>query len=107
MKLQYSAAFENSPGEAHVRFRRRRVTGGMIVHQDEGVGGENNRRLKHFTRMRERLVHTALADGGDLDQLLFSIQKNDSKPLTIEKAHLRTEIGNCLRTVDGERLTLL
>src|SRR5580700_525570 len=67
MELQYSAAFENSPGEPHIRFRRRRVTGGVIVHHDEGVGGEYNRRLKHFAGMRERLVHTALADGGDLD----------------------------------------
>jgi hypothetical protein len=52
----------------------------MIVHRDEGVGGEYNRRLKHFARMGERLVDTALADRGDLDQLLFSIQKHDSKP---------------------------
>ena len=68
LELKDSAAFENSPGQAHIRFRRGRVTGGMIVHQDEGVGGENNRRLKHFARMRERLVDTALADRGDLDQ---------------------------------------
>jgi hypothetical protein len=27
MELQYSAAFENSPGEAYIRFRRRRITG--------------------------------------------------------------------------------
>jgi hypothetical protein len=26
MQLQYSAAFENSPGEAHIRLRRRRVS---------------------------------------------------------------------------------
>src|SRR5260370_41436007 len=67
MKLQYSAAFENSPGQAHIRLRRRRVTGGMIMHHDEGVGGEHNRRLKYFARMRERLVDTALANRGDFD----------------------------------------
>jgi hypothetical protein len=77
------------------------------MHHDEGVGGENNRRLKHFARMRERLINTALANRGDFDQLLLSIQKNDSKPFTIQKAHLGTEIGDCLRTVDGEGLTLL
>jgi hypothetical protein len=71
MELQDSAAFENSPSETHIRFRWRRVTGGVIVHHDEGVGGQNNRRLKYFARMRERLVDTALADGGDLDQLLL------------------------------------
>jgi hypothetical protein len=37
------------------------------MHQDEGIGGEYNRRLKHFARMRERLIHTALADRGDFD----------------------------------------
>jgi hypothetical protein len=67
VELENSAAFENSSGEAHIRLRRGRVTGGMIVHHDEGVGGENNRRLKHFARMRERLIHTALANRGDLD----------------------------------------
>ena len=36
------------------------------MHQDEGVGGEHNRRLKHFARMGERLIHTALADGATL-----------------------------------------
>jgi hypothetical protein len=77
------------------------------MHHDEGVGRKNNRRLKHFARMRERLVDTALADRGDFDQLLLYIQKDDTEPFTIQKAHLGTEIGNCLGTVDGERLTLL
>jgi hypothetical protein len=77
------------------------------MHNNEGVGGEYNCRLKHFARMRERLIHTALANNGDFDQLLLCVQKNDSKPLPIEKTHFGTELGNCLGTVDGERLTLL
>jgi hypothetical protein len=77
------------------------------MYHDEGVGGKNNRRLKHFARMRERLVDTALADGDDLDQLLLYFQKNDSKPLTIQKTHLGTEISDCERAIEFERLTLL
>jgi hypothetical protein len=57
--------------------------------------------------MRERLVHTVLADDGDLDHVLLSIEKNDSKSLTIKKTHFGTEIGSCLGPVDGERLTVL
>ena len=52
MEQHDSARLENSPGEAHIRFRRRRVTGGMIMHQNEGVSGVDNRGLKHFARMR-------------------------------------------------------
>ena len=74
MELQNSAGFENSPGEAQIRFRRRRVTGGVIMHQDEGLGGEHNRRLKHFAGMGERLVDTASANGGDLDSFTVMSQ---------------------------------
>lgn len=32
------------------------------------------------------LIDAALADGGNVDQLLLSIEKNDAKHFTIEKA---------------------
>jgi hypothetical protein len=48
-----------------------------------------------------------LADGGDFDELVFGIEKNDTQRFVGQKTHLGTEPGNCLGTVDGERLTLL
>ena len=57
--------------------------------------------------MSQGLIDTALADGGNVDQLLLSIEKNDAKHFTIEKAHLDTEVGDGLRTVDCDRLALL
>jgi hypothetical protein len=36
MELQYSAAFENPSGEAHIRFRRRRVT----CYAARGISGD-------------------------------------------------------------------
>ena len=67
LELQDSAGLENSPGEPQIRFRRRRILGRMIVHQDEGAGGVDNCGLKHFTRMGERLINAPLADGRDFD----------------------------------------
>jgi hypothetical protein len=77
--LQNSAGFVDPAGRAKIRIGGARVARGMIVHHDKGAGGEYNRRLKHFARMRERLVDAALADRGNLDQLMFGIQKHDSK----------------------------
>jgi hypothetical protein len=57
--------------------------------------------------MSQGLIDTALADGGNVDQLLLSIEKNDAKHFTIEKAPLDTEVGDGLRTVDCDRLALL
>ena len=91
MELQYSAAFENSPGEAHIRFRRRRVTGGVIMDHDEGVRGEHNRRLKHFARMRERLVDTALAE---------------RMPVMPQTVLLRSELSPALRLSPRKRVVL-
>ena len=77
------------------------------MHQDEGVGGEYNRRLKDFARMRERLIDTALANRADLNEVLFGVEKDDAQGFAIQKAHLGTEIGDGLRTIDRERLTFL
>jgi hypothetical protein len=67
MELQDSAGLENSPGEPQIRFGRGRVSGGMIMDQDEGISGVDNGGLKHFARMSQRLIDTALADGRDLN----------------------------------------
>ena len=67
LKQQDSAGFKNPAGEQHMRFRRGGVAGGMIVHQDERIGRVSNQRLKHFARMGERFIDTALANSGDLD----------------------------------------
>jgi hypothetical protein len=55
----------------------------MVVHQDEEVGREDDCALKHFARMRERFIYGALADRCHFNQLLFGIEQNDAKPLTI------------------------
>ena len=67
LNLQDPAGLKNSPGEPHIGFGRGRIPGGMIVHHDEGVGGMNNRGLKHLARMGQRFIDAALADRADLD----------------------------------------
>ena len=56
--------------------------------------------LKDFSGVSKRLVDGALADGGDLDQVLLGIQKNDPERFTIEKAHLGTKVCDCERIID-------
>jgi hypothetical protein len=50
IELEDSAGFENSASKPQVGFGRGRVAGGMIVHQDEGVGGVDNCWFKDFAR---------------------------------------------------------
>ena len=77
------------------------------MHHDEGIGGVDDHRLKDFSRMGERFIDTALANRADLNEVLLGVEKDDTQGFAIQKAHFGTEIGNCLRTVDGERLTFL
>jgi hypothetical protein len=88
LKLQNSAGFENSPGKPQIRFRRRRITGGMIVHQDEGVGRVSDHGLKDFSRVAERFVHAALAHRADLNEVLLGVEKNDTQTRRKEGTYL-------------------
>jgi len=59
-----------------------------------------DRRLKDFSWVAERFIDAALANRADLNEVLFGVEKNNAQGFTIEKAHLGTEIGNCLGTID-------
>ena len=100
VELQDSAGFENPTGEPHIGFGRGRITGRMIMHQDESVGGVCDHRLKDLSWVAERFIDAALANRADLNEMLFGVEKNNAQGFPIEKAHLRTEIGNCLWTID-------
>ena len=76
-------------------------------YEDKRIGRMRDHGFQDFSGVCKRLIDGPLADGGDLDQVLLGVQEHDTEQLTIEKAHFGTEIGDCLRTVDGERLTLL
>ena len=105
VKLQNSAAFENSPGKAHIRFGRGGVTRRVVVHHDEGIRGVSDHGFKDFSWVAERFIVTALANRADLNEVLLGVEKNNAQGFTIEKPHFGTEIGNCLGTIDRERLT--
>ena len=51
-------------------------------------------RLKNLSWMGDRFVNATLADSGDLDELLFSVEQNDTEQFAIKKAHLGTELGD-------------
>jgi len=48
-----------------VRAGRRRVAGGMVVHEDDGGGRQFQRPLDHFARIDRRVI-----DGADLLQFV-------------------------------------
>ena len=64
-------------------------------------------RLKDFSRMAQRFIDTALANRADLNEVLFGVEKDDAQGFAIQKTHFGTEVGDCERTIDRERLTFL
>ena len=56
--------------------------------------------FKYLPWMGDGFVDRALADNGDFDQLLFGVQKNDTKRFAIEKAHLGTEDCDRYRVIE-------
>jgi hypothetical protein len=49
----------------------------MIVNRDEGVGRVNDHRLKDFSWLIEGLIHTALADRADLNEVVVNTRHFD------------------------------
>ena len=47
--------------------------------------------------MSQGLIDTALADGGNVDQLLLRIEQNNPEHFPIKKTHLHTEVGDVLQ----------
>jgi hypothetical protein len=47
--------------------------------------------LKDFARVGGRLIHGALADGSDLDQVLLGIQEDDAKRFAIPGSAFRNK----------------
>ena len=79
LKLKNSAGFERSSREADIRFRRIRVTAGVIMDHHEAVGRMENDGLKDFASVGERLIHSALAHGSDFDQMLLGVKENNAE----------------------------
>lgn len=107
LELENSAGFDGSSGEADIRFRRTRVAARVIMNHHEAVGRMDDRGLKDFARVGERLIHGALADGSDLDQVLLGVKENDPERFAVEKTHLGAQFGDCQRAIDRERLSFL
>jgi len=94
VKLQNPAGFADPTCEAKIGFGRGRVSGGMIMHHDEGIGRMSDYRLKNFARMGGSFVESTLADGSDLDQVLLRVKENDPERFAIEEAHFGTKVCN-------------
>ena len=92
LELENSAGFDGSSGEADIRFRRSRVAARVIVDHHEAVGRMEDDGLKDSARVGEGLIHAALADGDDLNQVLLGVKENDPERFAIEEAHFGTKV---------------
>jgi hypothetical protein len=67
----------------------------------------DDRGLKDFARVGERLIYGALADGCDLDQVLLGVQQDNAERIAVEKTHFGAQLGDCRRAFDRARLSFL
>ena len=77
------------------------------MHQDEGIRRMDDHRLKDLSRVGEGLIYRPLTNRADLNEMLLGVEKDNSERFAVEKAHLRTKVCDCNRTIDGERLAFL
>src|SRR5258708_18734419 len=75
------------PRHLDVGTRRRRVAGGMVVHQNDGGRGQFQCAFDHFARIDRRMIDCAdLLDLVD-DELVAFVEKQDAKLLPLGKRH--------------------
>src|SRR5690554_482959 len=84
-------------GHAHIGGRGRRVTRGVIVHQDDGGSGEFERAADHLAR-----IDGGVIDGAGLlhligDQPVFLVQKQNAELLDALIGHLAVAVLDQLR----------
>ncbi len=99
---------DEAHGEPAIRVAGRRIAGGMIVNDDDGVGRVNDRRAENFARVGGRFVQRSERDFLHADELQFRIEQDDPERLLVEGAELWTEQGvDALRRVQRLFVELL
>jgi hypothetical protein len=77
--LEKGACFGQAACEPEIRLAGCRISGRMIMHHNNAVGGVNEGRLKDFPGMRYALVDAPQGDLFDLDDMMPGIEQNGSQ----------------------------
>ena len=74
LDLKNPGSFAKPTREAEISFARARVSGGVVVYQDERVCRMGNNRAEYIPRIRQRLIKSALGNISHRDQSLARIK---------------------------------
>ncbi len=74
--------------------RRRRVAGGVVVHQDERGGRQFQRAFDHFARIDRGVVERAGLLYFVSDQLVALVEEQDAKLLLVGERHAGAAIAD-------------
>ncbi len=74
-EVQGAAGQGHLAGYLHVGLRRRRIAGGVVVHQDHRRGGELQRPAGHLARIDRRMIDGALVHHLVTDQLVLLVEE--------------------------------
>ena len=78
---QRAGGIHDLPGHVDIRPGGRRIARGVVVHQDDGAGGELQRPLHHLTDVHGRVIHGAALLHLVGDQPVLLVEKEDAKLL--------------------------
>src|SRR6266550_2331487 len=87
LNLQKLGGFGQTPRQAVIGLTRRRIAGGMIVHDNHCVGRRHYRWMKNLTRMRDAFVSTSQRHLFDADEMITSVEQDHAQRFLAQHAH--------------------
>ncbi len=89
------SSFPQSCGERPIFRARRGISGGVIVHCNDGTGVEEDRWLEDFTRVHNAQIECADGDDIHADADVLGIETTDKELLAIETSKAWAQRGGC------------
>ncbi len=89
--LQKPGRLGEPPREAVVGIARRGIAGGVVVRDNDGVGGVNQRGAEDFARMGDGFVETAERNLLDAHHAMFRVEEDHAERFPAQCAHLGAE----------------
>ena len=91
--LEEAGGVCDAAGEAVVGIAGEGVAGGVVVDEEECVGGVEEGWAEDFARMGDAFVEAAEGDFLGAQQAVFGVQKQDAQRFALEAAHFCAEQG--------------
>lgn len=108
------SGFPKLLGDTDVFAARRRITGGMIVGDDDGRGGLQDSEFENFARVDEATAGGAQSHQTASEWLVLSVESNDPERFlhgvllvgSLHVIHYRLRIRECFHFTDGNEIVL-